>query len=1255
MKLLAATLVSILLIFPLNAQQSNKELTTNTYIVTSSGDESDSDLEDGIFSPQTFRSAIENANHNSGLDLITFSNVTLIAPSNQLPVISDGVVIDGLLNDNKKVIIDGGGIITDFFAGLVIGPGGIGSGISNISLVNFSLGALLINTDFVEISNCLIGTPDGELSQPNGDQFVPQTTPAIHIKGEGNLISDNLISGNFGYGIHFEPATDSSEITIQDNIIGLDSTGSGHMGNSFGGILSEKGRPVIKRNIISDNGGAGIVIKGETVSSEIHAEISENYIGLDKSGTKERGNEFSGLVSERGFVKIEQNIISHNLYGIESRGDSAVIRGNLIGTDISGELDFGNQNAGIWLTGNFSSVGGDKLEYRNLISGNDKEGILINSFESTIQNNFVGVNLNGNLALGNTHEGIKLESGSSVVEIGNNVISGNHKDGIEISDSHDDIYLIGNLIGTDSTGTKPIGNLENGVIIENANVVTIGLEGIKNRNIISNNGLFGIHSFVTTTEPDTLGRLEMVLEIQNNFIGVDKSGNTAMGNGLAGISLASQKAKVFNNVISTNNSSGLSIEGKKNQISSNFIGSDSTGNIAMGNQNHGIELKADSNLVDGNLIVDNSFSGILIFGFSNGNTIASNLIGIDYDGSAGLGNFHSGVTIGTNSTGNFIQSNVISGNQHHGLRLIKDNLSTTITANFIGTDIEGKGSIPNRLNGILIKDGDDIDIGLPIFGQGNVISGNDGYGIELEGHNLETKQKGIRIRNNEIGVIFNAVAPSSNRRGGIKLDNTRKVTVGGKLDSFARNIIAGNDTVGVYIVDHSQSFVLPPDSISILGNHIGLDELLNPIPNNGSGIFVENFLEGGKVFIGKDSLNQRNVIAYNKGNGVSAIGERIVSMEFNEFYDNEFLAIDLNFDGVSLNDESDLDTGVNEGLNFPVISNAIYNKVDEELTIFSNLSVTQKVAQYFIDYYYNEKCGDSGFGEARYYLDSREVYTDANGFVEDSMTISIPYSEINHLDGIYLTTNTFSHTSGTSEFSNCFYLALKGSGGNKPDLVLTKTDSLETLEGSDVAAMFTYQIAVKNVGLVTAMNVTVIDTIPENLAIGEISVSKGDFTVVENVLTVEVDSLISGGSILVSVSVESTVSGEVINSAYVFTDSEEVSVLNNQDSDTTTINILVNTEESGLLDLPKDFELYQNYPNPFNPNTTISYAVSERTYVEISIFNLLGMKVATLVQEVRQPGIYTISWDASGFASDMYFYRMKTNNFIQTKKMTLIK
>ncbi len=88
---------------------------------------------------------------------------------------------------------------------------------------------------------------------------------------------------------------------------------------------------------------------------------------------------------------------------------------------------------------------------------------------------------------------------------------------------------------------------------------------------------------------------------------------------------------------------------------------------------------------------------------------------------------------------------------------------------------------------------------------------------------------------------------------------------------------------------------------------------------------------------------------------------------------------------------------------------------------------------------------------------------------------------------------------------------------------------------------------------------------------------------------------------------------------------------------------------------PAAFTLEQNYPNPFNPSTTISYSVQKAGPVNISVYNLMGQKVATLVNETKSAGQYNVRWNAAGAASGMYYYRLEAGGQTITRKMTLIK
>ncbi|MCX6168237.1 MAG: Ig-like domain-containing protein [Ignavibacteriales bacterium] len=100
-----------------------------------------------------------------------------------------------------------------------------------------------------------------------------------------------------------------------------------------------------------------------------------------------------------------------------------------------------------------------------------------------------------------------------------------------------------------------------------------------------------------------------------------------------------------------------------------------------------------------------------------------------------------------------------------------------------------------------------------------------------------------------------------------------------------------------------------------------------------------------------------------------------------------------------------------------------------------------------------------------------------------------------------------------------------------------------------------------------------------------------------------------------------------------------------------------------IASLPQNFSLQQNYPNPFNPTTTITFAVpyletsrgESLQHVSLKVYDMLGREVATLVNEIKQPGTYEVKFDGSGLASGVYFYRLHSDSFTDTKKFVLIK
>jgi Secretion system C-terminal sorting domain len=108
-------------------------------------------------------------------------------------------------------------------------------------------------------------------------------------------------------------------------------------------------------------------------------------------------------------------------------------------------------------------------------------------------------------------------------------------------------------------------------------------------------------------------------------------------------------------------------------------------------------------------------------------------------------------------------------------------------------------------------------------------------------------------------------------------------------------------------------------------------------------------------------------------------------------------------------------------------------------------------------------------------------------------------------------------------------------------------------------------------------------------------------------------------------------------------------------SDAVFIITIPNDVEEFENGIPKEFNLSQNYPNPFNPVTSINYNVPEASVVSIKVYDLIGREVAVLVNEVKPPGIYQVSFGNENLASGVYFYKMTAGDFSSVRKMNLLK
>ena len=343
-----------------------------------------------------------------------------------------------------------------------------------------------------------IGTDaSGTLSLPNTDNGVlilnaPSNTIGGTVGGARNLISGN---GFHGISIALPLATGNS---VQGNFVGTDTSGTSDLGNAVLGI----GVFDASNNMIGGTAaGAGNIISGNDASG-VWISRSEEAGGKSLNKTGVWGKQLSRNrmlvydrygVSHPGFVAVTGRSAPHSIQGAEPTAGLGIastpssgnkVLGNLIGTDASGSSDLGNSEAGVVVAraaGN--TIGGTQLEARNVISGNENNGIFIFGQTATgnlVQGNFIGVDASGSFDLGNTRNGVVISDGSGNTIGGTavgarNVISGNDIDGVAIQAVSATGNLVqGNLIGTDVTGTNNVGNGQDGVFVVDSSGNSVG-------------------------------------------------------------------------------------------------------------------------------------------------------------------------------------------------------------------------------------------------------------------------------------------------------------------------------------------------------------------------------------------------------------------------------------------------------------------------------------------------------------------------------------------------------------------------------------------------------------------------------------------------------------------------------------------------------------------------------------------------------------------------------------------------------------
>lgn len=747
--------------------------------------------------------------------------------------------------------------------------GGTVAGAGNVVSGNTSSGVAIGGGSGILVAGNMVGTDAlGATAVANAKTgiFASQTT-GLTIGGTAGA-ARNIVSGNQSQGINL---TGGNNILVQGNSVGLNAGGTTAIANASNGIETGFSNNnfltnlTVSGNAISGNGGNGLRIFGVDTAS-----VVGNFIGTNAAGTMPVANAMNGItvgssskVTIGGTTAAARNVISGNQQnGILLFASGPVtIQGNHIGTNAAGDSALGNGQNGISASGSVDgkanhTIGGTTTAAGNVISGNGAAGILANfGTGNQIGFNRIGTNAAGTGAIANA-VGINLSGESDSNSVFSNLISGNTAEGLLISSNSNQAFR--NTIGLNLAGTAALAN-GTGVKVSGGNKNVIGAASAGN--VISGNTGAG----VLVEKADGTNVL-------GNFIGTSSDGGSDVGNGLGGVVISTgatnttvggTAAGALNVISGNTGASGVRVQGnaKNTLIQANFIGLNSFGTGPLANE-RGITVQgnADNTTIGGtvaaaaNIIGFNDLSGITVTGAPTDTRILGNRIGVDKNG-AGAGNLKNGITLqgglGTTIGGSVAAAgNVISGNNGNGIQIDGAEVKgvNSVRSNLIGTNVAGSAALANGMAGVFLSDATGAQQ-IGLFD--NTISGNTDEGVFI------TSSEDVAIGQNIIGLNKLGTAAVGNGSHGVLVVDSSNVTIGGPF----RNIISGNGGDGVHVGGGSTNTTITNNNIGLLK---GADQKMG---NAGNGINITDTASNTTIG-GLNNLNT-NIISGNTLNGVN--------------------------------------------------------------------------------------------------------------------------------------------------------------------------------------------------------------------------------------------------------------------------------------------------------------------------------------------------------------------------------------------------
>ncbi len=612
--------------------------------------------------------------------------------------------------------------------------------------------------------------------------------------------------------------------------------------------------------------------------------------------------------------------------------------------------------------------------------------------DGTTQPGFAGapiVVLAGTSA-GASASGLTLAAGAKGSTIRGLVIDDFGQDGVSVQGTG--ITIAGNFIGVDATGTTAKANAV-GIDVSGAND-TIGGTAAGSSNVISGNTGDGV-------DLDGAGATGDV--VAGNFIGTDAAGSAALANGSAGVAItggASNNLVGPANVISGNAGDGVSLSGGAttgNVVEGNFIGTDTTGEFAIGNAGAGVnDLGAPDNTIGGSAggarnVLSGNAEGVIINGPATGILVAANLIGTDATGTIAIGNTTAGISV-TGASGvtiggpSAVARNIISGNRGDGVDVEGDSADVVLQGNDVGVDQTGTQPLGNAGSGISIDLSPGATIGGTASGAGNVISANAHAGISLQG----SATSGAAVLGNLIGTDQSGLIALGNKADGVDLSGMSAVTIGGPT-AGARNVISANVGAGIGLLANDSGDL-------VQGNFIGTDSNgANPL-GNGTGVLVE----GGSAnnTIGGTATGAGNTIADSAGSGVdvAATAGAGNTIRWNSMFGDAGPGIVVANPG--------------DAVNYPVFTSLTSSGGTTNVSgTFAGAASTT----YLLDFYVLSSFGDQFYGEGRYLLGSSPVTTDGSGNASFSFAFPTPAQ-----GATYISATATDPNGNTSQFAHDF-------------------------------------------------------------------------------------------------------------------------------------------------------------------------------------------------------------------------------------------